>query len=205
MTGMCQVNADLVHASSFRKCADDAELVAITGGEPESLLHSEACHRRYAVRMYRLLQVDLRGAHVTLPENGSLYRPFFLLWPAPDDRQILLSDPSSLHLLAQEACRLASLCNQCESTGFTIESIDDRNLAAIHDLVGQEVPETIPECIRLPRFAWVGLEERGLIDDDELRRFVDDLKCGYDLLSFRKRIVLRLEITMYAIRRLRND
>ncbi len=184
-----EVDADLVHAAGLGECADDAEFAAVAGGEFHAFLDFEARDRSDAIRVHGLFEIDFRVPDIALPEDRSIDRPFVLRRPAPDDRQVFLSDTPAFHLHAEESCRLIGLGDESEPAGFAIEPVDEGDLAAVDDLIGEQIPKSVPQRVCLPRFAWVGLEEWRLIDDEKLRGLVDDLETGYNLLLFRRRIV----------------
>lgn len=167
------MHPNLMGAASARKSANDTKAFLIRAAR-ESLLDAEISASRRAQRMNRLLQPDRRRQVLALSRQRRIDRTCFPFRPARDNRQIFFSDPLLLHEQTETSRRRPALCHQHEPARFAIEPVDDRNLAAICNLEGQELLQFAPQRPRAAWFRRMHQQERRLFDDDEVFGFRDD-------------------------------
>src|SRR3954468_9460514 len=104
----------------------------------------------------------------SLPREGGIDGGRFPIRPTPDEGEIFLRDLLPLHEQTKPPGRRGILRDQDQAAGFTIEPIDDGNLAAIRDLKGEQLLQFAPERARVRRFRGMNEEKRRLVDDDEV-------------------------------------
>ena len=98
------------------------------------------------------------------------------LWPAPDDRKILLGDTLLLHQQAKTPRRSPVLRYEDQPTRFAVESVDDRNFSTIRNLEREQLFQFAPERARAARLRGMNEEEGRLVDDNEIIALRDDRK-----------------------------
>ena len=94
--------------------------------------------------------------------------------PAPDDREVFLGNALLLHQQAKTPRRSPVLCYEDQPTRFAVESIDDRNLAALRNLEREQLFQFVPESARVARFRRMNEQEGRLFDDNEIIAFRDN-------------------------------
>ncbi len=93
-----------------------------------------------------------------------------------DDGQIIFFDLMVFHLATEGARGTACFCDERESTGLTVESVDEGDLPAVHSFVGEKVLKPVPERAEVPGFAGMSRHEGGFVDDHPRVRFPNDLR-----------------------------
>ena len=106
---------------------------------------------------------------LALPRQRRVDRHGFPLRPAEHNREIFFLDLSAFHRFTETPRRRQILRDQDETAGFAIESIHDRDLAAVDQLERKQLTESRPE-----RGGAVGFGRM----DEEKGRFVDDKVIG---------------------------
>ena len=128
--------------------------------------------------MDALLEVDAGRLVDALAQEGGVDGKLIGGGPARNEGEVLLRDAATLHESAKMAGRRLRFCNQDEAAGLAVEAIDDRDLAAVGDLEGEEVAQEMPQGGGIRGLAGMDLEERGLVDDDPLAGLGDDVQAG---------------------------
>src|ERR1043166_6100627 len=141
MPKRCEVNANLMSASSFRKCANQSEFISIRcrpfdfaqDRSCETLFNAELSDSLRAFRMNHLFQPDRGRLMFALSIKRRVDSFRFPIRPAPNDREIFFVQMSILHEQTKSTRCRGRFCDKDNAARFAIESIYDRNLSAIGD------------------------------------------------------------------------
>lgn len=176
MARMGEMDANLVHPAGLRECANESEWpVQIAGETPHDL---EPGAGPGASGVDTLLKVDAGGFVDALAEKRSVDGESILRGPAPDERDVFLRDPSTLHEHAEMARGGVCFRDEDQAACLAVEAIDDRDLAAVRKLEGQQVAEEMPHGGGVRGLAGMHLEERRLVNDDPISGLRDDIEPG---------------------------
>ena len=109
---------------------------------------------------------------------GWIEHLLFPLRPAVNECDVGLVNFTILHCHAEEAGEFVILRDEHDAAGLAVEAVDDGNLAAVSDLIRQEIAETMPESGRAIRITGVDLQRSRFVDDDVAVGLVDDGEGG---------------------------
>src|ERR1700730_18529610 len=124
------MNTDLVSSPCDRLTINKCETApAIL----EALSNRKICSGRIAGRMNGLFQKDFARGLFTLPKQRLINRKLVRISPSIRDRGIELFHSMPIDQTAKLARCRRFFCYQHESTGFAIQPIDQRDLAAVFD------------------------------------------------------------------------
>jgi len=137
ISGMREVDADLVHATSLGKGPDEREAAAGGRIERKTALHAEIGRGARSFGMDRLLEVNCGRLVFALAKDRRVHGEGIVRGPSPNQREVLFRDAAGFHLEAEGARRSAVLGHERQPAGLAIEPIDNRNLPAVDDLVSQ--------------------------------------------------------------------
>jgi hypothetical protein len=169
-----QMNTDLVGAASDRLAIEDAEPAPAV---LETFDDVELGFCEVTGRMNSLFQPDFAWHPFALTEERLIDFEVIDLRPTLDDGGIKFLDLLPGHEPTEFAGSLCVLGDQHESAGFTVEPVDERDLASVLDFEGEQIAELQPECTRTVRFRRVHEEVWGLVHDQEVGFFVNDLEA----------------------------
>ena len=109
--------------------------------------------RSHAVRVHSALQPNPGILHLAEPQDRLPCLPLLDLWPARDDRQVLLRHTTAGHGHRADPGRPGILGHKHNAAGLTVETVDQGDLTASGDFIGKQLLEAIPECHRITRLA----------------------------------------------------
>ena len=89
-----------------------------------------------------------------LAEKGRVDGESILRGPAPDEREVFLRDPATLHEHAEMPRGGVRFRDEHQAAGLAVEAIDDRDLAAVRELEGQQVRAADATSWPRPRACW---------------------------------------------------
>ena len=166
------MHPDLVQPTGFRHGPHDAvpaAVVTLRGRALTPAQHLEACPRGRAVGMHRALEPDARGFLFAQAQQRRVHRERIPRGPAPNDGQIFLADASAHHVEGEPAGGGGGLGDEQQAAGLAVQTVDERDLAAVGDLVGEQGAQ--------------GVEERGGAAgprrmDEQVRRLADHHPIG---------------------------
>ena len=163
MTRMGGMHTDLMRATGARKCADRGKLPPFADKAPHDT-ELRACLR--AAGMDTTLQPDRRIADLALADDRRVDRLLIPLRPTADHGDIFFADAAALHGEAERPCAFGSEREQDQSARFAIKSRDDGKLAAVGQLVGEQLPQPVPERRSAIRPRRVREKARGFVHDN---------------------------------------
>ncbi len=179
-----QMNPNLVHASSDRACLHQRHGKGFVGMASE---HTELGAAGCPICMDALLHINLRMSHLTLAKKWRVQVHVLPRWPTAHNSEIRLMNVVFLHGHAEPPRTGRSLRDQHRAARFPVQAIDDGNLPAIGDLVGQQVFDSMPQGQRAIRFARMDLQRGRLVHDDVLISLVQNSEGGIDSTKHRHR------------------
>lgn len=109
-----------------------------------------------------------------LPGERRIDQARFPFRPAPDQREVFFRDPLLLHEQPETASGRRVLRDENEPARLAIESVHDRDLAAVGDLKREELFQLAPERPGAARFRGMDQQERRLFHHDEIFSFRDN-------------------------------
>jgi hypothetical protein len=185
MTEMGEMDPELVRSSRLGNCPNDCESSWLTGWPNESLFDSKIAPGRRPLGVDRLLEPDGRVLVCALARERCIDPRLLPFRPAVHDREILLRDFTPFHGATEAPRRGGIFRDQDETARLAIEPVDDRDLTAVNQLVGEQLAQRGPE-----RRGAIGLARM----NEKKGRFVDQkviVRLGYDAKSGRHPCVLR--------------
>ena len=168
---MMKVNADLMHAAGFGLRLDQSERHAVTFEAPQRAERGAAGR---SLRMDDLFDPNVGFLHLSGSKNGGIESFLIPFGPAVNERSVGLVDFAFLHRHAEETGEFVIFRDEHDATGFTVEAVDEGDLAAVGEFIREEITKPMPERGRAVRIARMDLKRRRLIDDDVAIRLVDD-------------------------------
>lgn len=160
-----QVYADLMHTAGDWLCPDDCEGHSRLA---EAALHPKFRHGRCTRRVDALFHPDARVADSALAKKRAIHPPGVQRRVTVDEGEVFLFDFPPLHEQRQAACGILVLGRERESARFSVEPVDDADLTAIRDFVGEKTSQFVPEGGSHPRLAGVGLQKGRLVHHQEI-------------------------------------
>ncbi len=172
VSGVGEVDPDLVGAAGERLGGDEGE-PAFRASDPRQ--DPEAGERRGTGRMHRALEVDCCFADLAEAyDRGLDFERVFR--PAADDCQVGFLDFPLLHGHRGGARGAGGFGHEDDAAGFAVEPVDKRDLAAVRDLVAQEIAEPVPERPRAVRLRGMHEQPGRLVHGKKVRRLPEDLE-----------------------------
>ena len=172
VAGVGEVDTDLVGAAGERLGGDQGEpafRALDPGQDPEP---GVGCG---SGRMHGPLEVD--GCFADFAETDDRGVDFErVIRPAADDGQVGLPDFSLLHGHGSGAGGTGVFCHEDDAAGFAVEAVDERDLAAVRELVAQEIAEPVPERPRAVRLGGMHEQPGRLVRGKKIRRLPEDLE-----------------------------
>ncbi|MEK0446659.1 MAG: hypothetical protein RLZZ399_1980 [Verrucomicrobiota bacterium] len=101
-----------------------------------------------------------------LAKKRGVYGPVVIGGPPPNERNVAFLNAMGLHLPAEGAGTGPGFGDEGESTGLTVQSGDDGDLATVHPFVGEEIAQVMPERGAIGGLARVGRHLGGFVDHD---------------------------------------
>ncbi len=98
--------------------------------------------------------------------------------PAPDDGEIFFLQLLLLHQESKPARGGRGFRDEDETARFAVQPVNDRDLATICDLEGEEVPEFAPQGAGTVRLRGMNEQERRFVDDDVFVGLIDNGEIG---------------------------
>ena len=94
--------------------------------------------------------------------------------PAPNNGEILFTQPLFLHQQSESARGHGGFCDQNQAAGLAVEPVHNRDLTAAGDLECQKLAQFFPQISRLIRLCRVDEKKWRFIDDDVIDGFIDN-------------------------------
>lgn len=182
VAGVVQVHADLMHATGNRMGFNERKGISPAGGMGkggvEALEHVAVGEAGSAVGMHGLHEVDGAFGELSAAAQGGVDAKFLFVGPAVDEGVVNLGELPAHHGFAEGAGGVAVFGDKHETARFAVEPVDDGELGAVDNFVGQQVVQAIQQGGRAAGLGGVDLQARGFVDDDVVIGFVDDAKIG---------------------------
>ena len=136
-----KVDPNLVGPAGFRLGFNHRETSLLPGKLAQNF---ELSNRGIALRVYSLFQPDPGRADKPLWKQRLIDREQLSFRPTCYDRGVALAYLVSFHQPVQLASCPAIFGHQHESARFAVKTIDERDLAAVYKLKGQELLQFVP-------------------------------------------------------------
>jgi len=195
MSGMGRVDADLVGAAGEGFRLDERKRAEVVF---EFLEDAKLGHRQRAARMDHSLEVDFGLQDLAPADDRGIDGESFRPWVAGEDREVGLPDFPLLHSDGGLACGGGGFGNEDHAARFAVETVDERNLAAVRDLVGEKFAQAVPQRLWPARLARVDQQAGGFVHGEQVGRFAENP----ELCLISHRFAETLAATMIELRHL---
>ena len=146
MTNRGKVNPDLMRSACQWRGPNDTKFPSIV--LYESFFDCEFRSGGGPGGTHSLLQPDWRGTVFALSSKRRAYELLVPVWPAARDGKVFLPDSVLLHRQTESPGGCARFCNQDQSARFTIEPVNDGNLATIFHFKSEQLAQFEPKRSR---------------------------------------------------------
>lgn len=170
MTEMCEVNANLMFASSEETDAQEGE---ISFGAREFLAHGELGLRGQAIGAHAILHCHAAGFVFA---QGRVDQAFILAHMAMNNGEVFLIDGAIFPEPTDFAGSVIGFGHKRDAAGFAIKAVDKMNCkVGLRGLSSRQIEAHAADEARiLVGFRGMTHEARGFVDDEQVVILVDD-------------------------------